>query len=172
VVYVIFVMRAPLRPYMFGAPHFAPNVNLTSPPCKRRRQRLAGSGSIVLYCFVLFQVYSRALSRGASYIAPDCAVSRSSHDGRCPGRKFRKGLPMSGTAFGRPSRINSCRLVRCVPPNSRLGSVSGLFSCLYKLDEIVGQFHQILLDRWVRTASRNFQKSHRYPFQVLAVLRL
>jgi hypothetical protein len=48
---------------MFGAPHFAPNVNLTSLPCKRRRQRLAGSGSIVLYCFVLFCIASGLFSR-------------------------------------------------------------------------------------------------------------
>jgi hypothetical protein len=67
--------------------------------------------------------------------------------------------------------INSASSLDALPPDGRLGSVSGLFSCLYELDEIVGQFHQIVFDRWVRTASRNFQKSHHYPFQVLAVLR-
>jgi hypothetical protein len=166
---------------MFAARHFAPNVNFTSlpqtptPAIGGFRQYCFVLFCIVLYCFVLFCIvlglFSRAKPSGELYRA---GLRRQQVKLRwpVPWRKFQKGLPMSGTSFGRPSRINSAGSLDALPPDGSLGSVSELFSCLYKLDEIVGQFSQIVLDGWVRTASRNFQKSHHYPFQVLAVLRL
>jgi hypothetical protein len=47
--------------------------------------------------------------------------------------------------------------------------VWGRLSGLYKLDELVCQFHQIVLDLWFLAASSYFQKSHHYPFQGLAI---